>query len=437
LTVAPRLRRLATALDPATRGWVVVVAGNLARLALGFVASVLIARALGPATFGIFATLGALASVLGAVADLGLNDAAVRRIALAWPSAPAVAQERARASFWLRLAATGVVVVPAGLLLVPLGARLLHLPTGGLLLALLGVVATALSGAVAALLQATGHFGRLAAVSLTNAALTAILALVLALTGHLTLTTTLAVLGIATSLVAFAVGDRLLPRGWSLALPARDLLRTEGRELLRFGRWLWIANGCALLAAQLDLLLVSGWRGAATAGTYALALNLAAKADIVNSSLFTVLLPAASSLHGAGAVRRYLRQGFLRSAAIGLALLVAVPLAGPFIITFYGADYAPAIGLCRLLLLVVIFDVFATPLTLLAYHFERPRLIAGADALRVGTLALVGTLLIPRDGAVGGATGAIVAKFCAKVAGVALVVVLLTRGRREPDDAAG
>src|SRR6185436_297719 len=107
------------------------------------------------------------------------------------------------------------------------------------------------------------------------------------------------VLGIATSLVAFAVGGRVLPRGWSLALPARGVLGAEGRELLRFGRWLWVANGCALLAAQLDLLLVSGWHGAAAAGTYALALNLAAKADIVNSSLYTVLLPAASSLHGA------------------------------------------------------------------------------------------------------------------------------------------
>jgi O-antigen/teichoic acid export membrane protein len=434
LTVALRLRRLTTALDPATRGWVVVVAGNLARLALGFVASVLIARALGPATFGVFATLGALASVLGAVADLGLNDAAVRRIAAAWPAEPGSAEERGRAAFWLRLAATVAIVAVAGLLAVPLGARLLHLPTAGLLLALLGVVATALSGAVSALLQATGHFGRLSAVALTNATLTAILAVLLALAGHLTLTTALAMLGIATSLAAFAVGGRLLPPGWSLRPPPGTVLRTEGRELLRFGRWLWIANGCALLAAQLDLLLVSGWRGAATAGTYALALNLAAKADIVNSSLYTVLLPAASSLHGAGAVRRYLRQGLLRSAAIGLVLLVAVPLAGPFITTFYGAEYAPAIGLFRLLLLVVIFDVFTTPLTLLAYHFERPRLIAGADALRVGTLALVGTLLIPRNSALGGATGAIIAKFCAKVAGAALVVMMLVRGRGDSRD---
>lgn len=437
MVVAPRLRRFATALDPATRGWVVVVAGNLARLALGFVASVLIARALGPATFGIFATLGALANVVGAVADLGLNDAAVRRIAAAWPGDPDTARERGHAFFWLRLGATVAVVALGGLLAVALGARLLHLPTGGLLLALLGVGATALSGAVAALLQATGHFGRLSLIALTNAALTAVLAVALALAGRLTLNTALAVLGIATALVAFAVGVRVLPRGWSLTPPARSLLVAEGRELLRFGRWIWIANGCALLAAQLDLLLVSGWRGAATAGTYALALNLAAKADIVNSSLYTVLLPAASSLHGVGAVRRYLRQGFLRSGAIGLALLVAVPLADPFITTFYGAEFAPAIGLFRLLLLVVIFDVFTTPLTLLAYHFERPRLLAGADALRVGTLALIGTLLVPRAGVFGGATGAIIAKFCAKVAGAALVVALLMRGWRGPEDADG
>ncbi|MFN8514001.1 MAG: hypothetical protein U0841_15735 [Chloroflexia bacterium] len=88
-----------------------------------------------------------------------------------------------------------------------------------LALALLGTVATALSGAIGAILQGIGRFGRLAAVGLTNAALTAVLAVILAALGRLTLVTALVVLGIGTSLAAFIVGCALLPRDWRLGCP--------------------------------------------------------------------------------------------------------------------------------------------------------------------------------------------------------------------------
>src|SRR5213592_2630890 len=79
---------LAGLLDPITRNWAIVVSGNVARLALGFVASVLIARALGPADLGVCAVLIATAGIAGALADFGLTDSAVKHIATAWPDDP-------------------------------------------------------------------------------------------------------------------------------------------------------------------------------------------------------------------------------------------------------------------------------------------------------------------------------------------------------------
>lgn len=413
-------RSLASFFDPVSRGWATVAGGSVARLALGFVASLLIARALGPAGFGVFATLGAVATVAGAVADLGLSDAGVKRIASAWPGEPA--SVRARVFFWLRASSAALVVAIGCLVAAPLAHAVLHLPDAGLLvLALLGVLATALSGAVSAMLQATGAFGRLTAVSLTNAGLTAVLALALALAGRLTLVTALVVLGIGTSLVAFGVGYRLLPPGWQLGLPARPLLRAEGGPILRYGGWLWVANSCAILAAQLDLLLLQRWRGAAIAGVYALAVNLATKADLVNSSLYTVLLPAASSLAGPDAVRRYVRRSMARGGIVALGLLVLLPLAGPLITLVYGPAYAPSADLFRLLLLIVIFDLFATPLLLLIYHTDQPKLLAAGDALRVLAVLLLGAWLIPGIGA----TGAVVARFGARLVGTAFILAAL------------
>ncbi len=430
------LRRFADRLDPVTRGWAVMTGGTAGRMALGLVSSVLIARALGPSQFGVFAVLAAAAGIVGVIADLGLSTTAVKQVASAWPDDGETADRRWQAYVVLRVATCSLIVLVPILLAQPIATRVLHLEapdSAGLLrLAMLGVLATALSGAMNVALQGTRRFGRLSQVLLFNSALTAMLAVLLAQAGMLTLVTALLVLGIVTSLATFLLAFKLLPQGWRIERTTfdRDLLRSEGNELMRFGRWLWIGSIFAVLTAQLDVLLLNRMVPAAVVGSYALALSLASKADIVNQSLHAVLLPAASALEGTGGMRGYVRNGLARSAMISLALLLLIPLAGPLITTLYGVEYFAAVPLFRVLLLVVIFDVMTTPLLLLAFPMNRPRLLAAADALRAVTLAVIAVALIPSLGA----WGAVVAKAAAKVAGAALIIVILWRSRRGAAD---
>ena len=95
------LRRL----DVQTRAWAVVAGASVGRLALGFVASVMIARSLGASDFGVYALLGTVGSVVGVLGDPGLTQAGVKRIASTWPEDLVRAGERARVFFWLRLGA--------------------------------------------------------------------------------------------------------------------------------------------------------------------------------------------------------------------------------------------------------------------------------------------------------------------------------------------
>ena len=106
----------------------------------------------------------------------------------------------------------------------------------------------------------------------------------------------LVVLGIGTSLISFGLGWRFLPWRDALGPPRLVILRDESARLLHFGRWLWAADVLGIAASQLDVLLLNFWTSLATVGAYGLALNLASKADVVNHSLYTVVLPAASSL---------------------------------------------------------------------------------------------------------------------------------------------
>ena len=430
------LRRLRRAQSDSIGGnWATVAGGNLVRLSLGFVSSVLIARTLGATDFGVFAILGAVGNIVGSVADFGLNDAAVKRIASLWPSDCQAARARAAVFVSLRLGVTALVVLFGGLATVLVPSVLGQRADGGdlLRLALLGVGATAISGTVTALLQATKQFRNLTIVGLTNAGLTAVLAVALVAIGRLNLVTALVVLGMGTSLAAAVVGVRLLPVAIRPGLPDWTALRAEGRELFRFARWLSVSNLFAMTAAQLDLLLLSHWYAPSAVGSYALALNLATKVDLVNSSMYTVLLPAASSLTDPGAVGRYVRRCLGRSGLISLAVLPLLVLIGPIVAIFYGAEFRSATTLFRWLMVGVIFDIFAIPLILLTYHFNRLRLLAAADILRVGVLATSGVVLIPPLGP----GGAVAAKLAGKLVGTAVVLIRLARpGRLGPSDAA-
>ncbi|MBV8715863.1 MAG: oligosaccharide flippase family protein [Chloroflexi bacterium] len=406
--------------DPITRGWALVTSAGVVRLGLGFVASLVIARTLGPADFGVFAVLAATVAIVGTLAEGGLTEAAVLRIA---SGAAAEAQARSRAFLWLRVCVAAAVAGGTCLLAEPMAGNLLGGVDAGLLRwALLGIVATAASGALSAILQATGRFGRMSSLTVINTALTAALAVVLAALGRLDLLSALVVLGIGTSLVTFGAAAMMLPTGWRLALPSRQQLAYEAARLFHTGRWLWLASLFAMLTANAEVLLLNRWAALPLLGAYALALNLASKADVVNQSLYTVLLPGVAQARPSG----YLRRGLLRSAAICVCLAVLIPLAEPVLVLLYGAEYRGAAPFLQLLLGIAILDVLLTPFLLLPLAYSLPKVLAGADAARAITLVVVAIALLPGFGPF----GAIAARFAARVAGaLAVGVALLVSGR--------
>ncbi|MGA7669381.1 MAG: oligosaccharide flippase family protein [Nitrolancea sp.] len=413
--------------DSSSRAWTIMTAASMARLAVGFVASVLIARALGPADLGIYATLAAVASIVGAFSEFGLTESAVRRIASLWPSETEKAGEVAASYVWARLGLTTLIVASLSAA-IGVGALIDVTPWRPLLLllALLGVLATGLSGAVSGLLQSTERFGRLASVMLANSVLTALLALALYVTGRLTLVTALVVLGVGTSLTCFGIGYRQLPRSLGLRAPVRSVFVAEARRLLRFGRWLWVANWLAMLAIQADLILAGHWLSPVRLGAYALAVSLSSKAGIVNQSLHAALLPAAASLSSPDEIRSFLRRGIARSLIVLVCLLLMAPLARPLIPAIFGSGYRSATGIFLALLAVAALDLLFAPILMLAYTAGRSGLIAAADASRVLTLLAVALVLLPTVGVY----GLVVAKGVASVSGLVVTVVVLREKMR-------
>lgn len=400
----------------------ITLGGSLGRLAIGFLASILIARQLGPAGYGVIALVSLVVAVLDTVADFGLTNTAVHAVSRALSSGPHAARAVA-AGYWsltLLLNAAGALLGFA--LAGPIASLALGRPDAEpvVRLVVLGLLTVAGNGACAALLQASRRFGRLAVLQVVSQLTYLAGVVALSLTSQMSVEAVV-VLGVLNPLIGFLLGLKLLPHGLlELEAGFRPPARKAWVDLTRFSRWLWISSVLSLLAAQLDLALVGRWLPAVEVGVYALALNLATKLDILNQARFTVLLPTVSTLSRQG-MRSHVRHGLLRSAALSLPLLLALPLAGPLLGLVYGPAYLAAVPPLLVLILAVIFDLLTTPLILLAYPMNAPRVLAASDVLRVATLVLLAAPLVP----VLGPSGAALAKLGAKVVGTGFTLAAL------------
>jgi O-antigen/teichoic acid export membrane protein len=404
----------------------VVLVGHVIRLALGLASSALLARGLGPAGLSVFSVLSVTVTIGVTVADFGLSESAIRRIAGHLEDAPAEARQTAGTFARFKLIG-GLMVAGSAFVLAGPIARGVNLPleSGALLvrIAALGLLATVLSGIMASVLRALRRFGALMVMQSANISLTVFLMATLFIIGRLTPVRAVLV-GAAAAAGAAALGFRLLSPAWRAAVLSKgNLMNDEGRRLLSFSKWLWVSMILSILASQLDLLLVNQWMTPRVVGFYALALNLSQKAGIVNQTLHVVLLPTVSALKTRPSYVAYMRRSLTRSVLLGLPLLLTLPVARPLILSVYGIEYAPSISVFRLLMAGVLFDLLVSPILLLVFPLDMPRLIAAGNGARVAILVIAAALLLP----VWGMKGAVLAKLAATLAGAILTGAFIAR----------
>ncbi len=389
----------------------VVFLGHLARLAIGLISSALLARGLGPEGLSLFSVLGAASAIALTVSDFGLSSSAVSLIASGTRGSDEAGLSAARSYSLLKVAGS-LLVVGALLLGAAPAARLLGIthPDGPLLIrvASLGLLATNLSGQVSTVLRALDRFRVLVLTQLANIVLTVLMLGALFLAGRLTVLNALGV-GALTALAAALLGASALPAAWRHTLLRGWAWDDSTRHLLGFSKWLAISGLLTILLAQLELLLLNHWRPAAEVAFYALALNLAFKAHIVNQTLHTVLLPEAARLSGRAEMRAFVRRNLRRGALLALGMLALLPLARPFIVIVYSNLYAPSVGLFYALMGVILFDLLTLPPLLLAFPLKIPHMIMVANAVGILVLLLGCALLIPLWGLYGAAAAKLLA----------------------------
>ncbi len=397
-------------------GWMTLE--QIARLAVGFAVTTLVARHLGPEGFGVYAYLFGLAGLFAPLAMFGLEAVVMRRVA----AAPERRGEVVRAALLLRaggaLAGAGAAVAVAALPGGPEGAGpALALLAAGVVLALPAeTFADALKGG-----------GRMAHVALPRIP-------VLLAAGGVALWLVWQGAGLAAFValraaeaaalgLAVVASYAALYRGGARAEPGRRLLRDCGR-LAREGLPLMLAAVATLLWLRIDQVMLGHLAPAAELGLYGLAARLAELAHflpvVIQASFYAAAVrvlrdePARFEAY----MQRVYDAAALAAwpAAIGLGLatrLLLVPVFGP--------AFAEAWPMIAVLLLSLPFHFLAVAwgmrLTVAGRLWVAPLGAMAATVLNIGLNAA----LIPAYGGIGAAWATVAA---AAVAGLGAALVL-------------
>lgn len=370
-----------------------------------FVVAVLLARALGPVGFGVYAFAFALVSVLGVPAQLGLPQLVVRQTAIA-----VEARDRTAVRHLWRWA-TGISLVLASVIVVVAAAAAWGFSEAGAArhtfwwaLALVPLIAIGNIGAAA--VRGLGAIVTgLAAENLLRPALFAILLAVMLASGQAV---------DASDAMAFhvaaAVGACLYAWHRALSLP----VPTGGAESTTPPRgWLRGAFALGLVAAahlinmRLDLLMVGLFLGSESVGQYQVAVTGANLVLLGASAAGVVAAPQFARLHARGATaelravsRRAARFALLACAPVVAAMVV---FGVPLVSLAFGTEYTPAAAPLAWLAVAQAINAFFGPVGMLLNmtHHETATLhgVAAASAVNV----ILNLALIPSLGITGAA----------------------------------
>lgn len=387
-------------------------------LLVALLATPLLARALGPERFGIWAVIGSTVLYLE-VLELGLGAATVSAVAdrAARGDREGIRQAVAT-SFWLLTVPGGVALVLSGLAAWALPSVLdiapQDLPAARLLLIVLAVD-------LAVSIPADSFGGTLAALrrlDLVNSSLVVVgvaqavgwVLVIVSGGGLVALGIVTAVLGLAGQAARFLLARRLVP-GLSLrpGLVHGELIR----PLARLSAWFALSDVNKIVVQRLDVLLVGAVVGVRAAGIYAVGQKLALLVLRAVEPATLVLFPHTAELRARGddqGVREALLTGARLSLAISLPLATILAFfAAPLIELWVGASYGEAAGITAVLAVATVAGSLAAAAGLVLKGLQRARSAGTGAAVDAVVNVLLSVLLGHLLGAVGVAVATLVA----------------------------
>jgi antigen flippase len=398
-----RLRRVAAQLARGDRplfAMVRSVGTQVLIVLMNIVTGIITARLLGAEGRGVYVAITLWPPLLAMLATAGLNSAVIFRLRRNPASADAVA------------GAALLMALGGSLVLIVIGAALLPLflrgyPPATVLFAQLCLAAVTVNATQIVIKQSFAGAGQYWYCNLTHLLpqlfhLLALLAMIMVVT--VTARGAALALFVSGAVAVLAV----LPKFWRTLRPRFAAIREEFRELRSYS---FRAAPSGLVTAFIlhsDRLVLIPLLPARELGFYAVAFSFSRVVQFVQPALQSILLSHMSA-QGEGAPRVHDVACRILLASL-TAACVLLWLAGEWLLGFaYGAEFAAANSLFRLLVIEASLGVLAQVSVQLYLARDRPGVVSTIQTLTLGiSLALLLTL-VPRFGAIGAAAALLTA----------------------------
>ncbi len=181
---------------------------------------------------------------------------------------------------------------------------------------------------------------------------------------------------------------------------------TSGRgvynKLLRFSGWLGVNNIISAISGRLDVTMLAALTTATATGIYSLASRFALFIVVLTGSFSAVLATRFASFGDKQKERAYLVKSTLGIAPIALLVIVWVAFAEPFLTFLFGMKYLPAVPVFQALAIAYIPFIFTAPaVSAIIYAMKKPVYIGYFSFFQIAQVFLVNLYSIPKLGAYG------------------------------------
>lgn len=372
----------------ALRGSAWIVAGTLARQGLKFVSSLILTRLLFPEAFGLAATAGLLIIAVEMCSDFGIRPALVQH--------PAGGTSRYLDTAWTLMFVRGFGLAGALAMLAWPFAAFFGQPEIfwlALMIAVTPILRGAASPALFLWLRNLDQW-RLNLLETSTDAIRIVATILGALLWRNVWG--LAAGGLVGEVVRTALSYTLGPRR-----PCWYWDRTAARELVRFGRFIFISSVLGFFALRLDAFFVAKFLGMQRAGVYCIAAAIAAPIEVVGIQVMgSVLFPALSRRQKDPSLLSQHVSDVLR--VVSLVILPAgflLAAAAPFLVgLLYDVRYEQAGVAARWLLVAACLGFLAHGLNAPLLATGRPYWGTGATGVRLLTFCSLAPVLGTRFG---------------------------------------
>lgn len=378
--------------------FLITSSGTVVNGFLGLLFYILIARGLGPGSYGIIAIAISTITLISDMADLGIDTGIIRFVGKQKNSEDALR--------YIKLGLEIKVVVWLTILL--LGWFLSPLITQSVFAkpelsapfryALIGVGGALLFSLTAHALQAYQKFRAWSLVNISMNSLRLLAVIVLLSAGLLNFHVAM-ITYIVFPFFGFFVTLLLLPNFLSV-----DQEKSVSKGLFHYSKWIALTGVLTAAGSRLDTFISARLLTTAEVGIYSAALQLTVMVPQLVFALATVVAPKLSSLDNPEKARQYLKKLQFLVSGLCLGGILFIPFAIFFIPLIFGQAYQASITPFIILLVSQLIFLLALPAhQAVFYYFAKPKLFIWTAVGQLLITGIVGWVLISNFGTIGAA----------------------------------